>query len=76
MIEVLLLGTSNRKCTDMSSSRKCKLELWKTKVGQLTGAKEDVKTLNLYLDKMKAGFTAAHPDLCAADAEISAWSIK
>ncbi|SDF76659.1 Phage integrase SAM-like domain-containing protein [Pedobacter terrae] len=60
----------------MSASRKCEPELWNTKAGHMIGTKEDAKTLNSYLDKMKAGVTAAHTSLCLEDAEISAESVK
>jgi hypothetical protein len=42
----------------------------------MIGTKEDAKTLNSYLDKMKAGVTAAHTALCVEDTEISAEGIK
>lgn len=44
--------------------------------GSHDGTKEDAKTLNSYLDKMKAGITAAHTALCVEDAEISAEGVK
>ena len=75
-VPVYLRITVEGKPVEMSASRKCEPELWNTKAGHMIGTKEDAKTLNSYLDKMKAGVTAAHTSLCVEDADISAESIK
>ena len=58
-VPVYLRITVDGKPVEMSASRKCEPELWNTKAGHMIGTKEDAKTLNSYLDKMKAGV----PDL-------------
>ncbi len=75
-VPVYLRITVDGKPVEMSASRKCEPELWNAKAGHMTGTKEDAKTLNVYLDKMKAGVTAAHTLLCVEDAEITAESVK
>lgn len=75
-VPIYLRITIDGKPVEISASRKCEPELWNTKAGHMIGTKEDAKTLNSYLDKMKAGVTAAHTALCVEDAEISADSVK
>ncbi|WP_227256152.1 Arm DNA-binding domain-containing protein [Pedobacter sp. MR2016-19] len=70
-VPVYLRITVDGKPVEMSASRKCEPELWNTKAGHMTGTKEDAKTLNSYLDKMKAGVTAAHTALCVEDADTN-----
>ena len=70
-VPVYLRITIDGKPVEMSASRKCEPELWNTKAGHMIGTKEDAKTFNSYLDKMKAGITAAHTALCVEDADIS-----
>ncbi|MBB6235851.1 nitrate reductase cytochrome c-type subunit [Pedobacter sp. AK013] len=57
---------------EMSTSRTCELERWSAKVD----TKEDVKTLNAYLENMKAAVYAAHPLLSVDGAEVTANSVK
>ena len=45
-------------------------------MGHMVGTKEETKSLNSYLDKMKAGVTASHTLLCKEDTEITAEAIK
>ena len=75
-VPIYLRITVNGKPVELSACRKCEPELWNTKAGHMTGTKEDAKSLNTYLDKMKAGVTAVHTLLCGEDAEITAESIK
>jgi hypothetical protein len=75
-VPVYVRITVDGKSVEMSASRKCETELWNTKAGHMRGTKEDAKTLNPYLDKMKAGVTAAHTALCVEEADISAEGVK
>lgn len=61
---------------EMSTSRSCEPERWNAKAGKVIGTKEDVKTLNAYLENMKAEVYAAHSLLSLDGAEITADSIK
>ncbi|SEB22325.1 Site-specific recombinase XerD, partial [Pedobacter hartonius] len=61
---------------EMSTSRNCEPERWNAKAGKVIGTKEDVKTLNAYLENMKAEVYAAHSQLSVDGAEITADSVK
>lgn len=61
---------------EMATSRSCEPERWNSKAGKVNGTKEDVKTLNSYLDNMKAEVYAAHTLLSVDGAEITAESVK
>ncbi|MBB5620977.1 integrase [Pedobacter cryoconitis] len=63
--------------SEMSTSRNCEPEKWNAKAGKVIGTKEDVKTLNAYLENMKAEVYAAHTLLSVDGAEIiTADSVK
>jgi integrase len=61
---------------EMSTSRNCEPERWNAKAGKVIGTKEDVKTLNAYLENMKAEVYTAHTLLSADEAEITSDSVK
>ncbi|MBB5639091.1 integrase [Pedobacter cryoconitis] len=61
---------------EMSTSRNCEPERWNAKAGKVNGTKEDVKTLNAYLENMKAEVYAAHTLLSADGTKITADSVK
>ena len=61
---------------EMSTSRNCEPERWNAKAGKVIGTKEDVKTLNAYLENMKAEVYAAHSQLNVDGATITADSVK
>lgn len=61
---------------EMSTSRNCEPERWNAKAGKVIGTKEDIKTLNAYLENMKAEVYAAHSQLSVDGAEITSDSVK
>ncbi|MCX2585216.1 site-specific integrase [Pedobacter sp. MR22-3] len=61
---------------EMSTSRNCEPERWNAKAGKVIGTKEDVKTLNAYLENIKAEVYVAHSQLSVDGAEITAEGIK
>jgi integrase len=61
---------------EMSTGRTCGPGRWNAKAGKITGTKEDIKTLNAYLENMKARVYAAHARLSIDGAEITADSVK
>lgn len=63
-VPVYLRITVDGKRAELATSRECEPRLWNTKAGHMTGTKEETKNFNVYLDKMKAGITAAHPIMC------------
>ncbi|MET4141478.1 site-specific integrase [Pedobacter sp. UYP1] len=76
VVPIYLRITVDGKRAELCTSRECEPELWNTKAGHMVGTKEEAKTLNSYLDKMKAGVTAAHTLLCREDAEITSEAVK
>lgn len=75
-VPIYLRVTVDGKRAEISASRECEPGLWNTKAGHMTGTKEDAKTLNTYLDKMKADVTASHTLLCVEGVEITAERVK
>ncbi|WP_342333097.1 Arm DNA-binding domain-containing protein [Pedobacter sp. FW305-3-2-15-E-R2A2] len=61
---------------EMSTSRSCEPERWNAKAGKVIGTKEDIKTLNAYLESMKAEVYAAHTLLSVDGAKITADNVK
>ncbi|MDN5287706.1 MAG: Site-specific recombinase [Mucilaginibacter sp.] len=61
---------------EMSTSRSCEPERWNAKAGKVIGTKEDVKTLNAYLESMKAEVYTAHSLLSVDGTEITAHIVK
>lgn len=62
--------------SEMSTSRCCEPEKWNAKAGKVIGTKEDVKTLNAYLESIKAEVFAAHTLLNVDGVDITADSVK
>jgi len=75
-VPIYLRVTASGKRAEISASRECEPGLWNTKAGHMTGTKEEAKTLNTYLDKMKAEVTASHTLLCVEGMEITAERVK
>jgi len=76
VVPIYLRITVDGKRAELCTSRECEPELWNTKAGHMAGTKEETKTLNTYLDKMKAGVTASHTLLCGEDTEITSEAVK
>lgn len=75
-VPIYLRVTVEGKRAEISASRECEPGLWNTKAGHMAGTKEEAKTLNAYLDRMKAEVTASHTLLCSEGAEITAERVK
>jgi integrase len=61
---------------ELSTSRTCEPERWSAKAGKVIGTKEEVKTLNAYLESMKTEVYAAHSILSVDGDEITADGVK
>ena len=73
---IFLRITVNGIRAEMSTSRSCEPARWNAKAGKVIGTKEDVKTLNAYLENIRAEVYASHTLLSAEGAEITADSVK
>lgn len=75
-VPVYLRITVAGKRSELSASRMCRPDLWNARSGHMTGTREEAKTFNAYLDKMKADVANAHTLLCMEGSEITAESVK
>ncbi|EEI89697.1 site-specific recombinase, phage integrase family [Sphingobacterium spiritivorum ATCC 33300] len=76
IVPIYLRITVNGKRAELATGKECEPEQWNSKIGHIRGTKEDTKTFNAYLDKMKAGVTTAYTTLCLQDDEVTTESIK
>ncbi|WP_070568945.1 site-specific integrase [Sphingobacterium sp. HMSC13C05] len=61
---------------EFSSGRGIEPERWNAKAGKAIGTKEETKTLNAYLERLKTDVSAVHTQLIAEGAEITAERVK
>jgi hypothetical protein len=54
--------TVNGKRADMSAGRECDPAKWNSRAGRATGTKEEIKSLNNYLDSLQTKVRNAHQD--------------
>lgn len=73
---IYLRVTVNGNPKEISTGRDCEPELWNSKAGHMKGTKEEVKTLNAYLDNMKAEVAACYRLLCLKEEEVTAERVK
>lgn len=64
------------KRSEITTGRECEPKQWNSKTGRLSGTKEDVKSLNAYLDNLQAMVYQAHKLLTEAGVEVTSESIK
>lgn len=75
-VPIYLRITVNGKRAELASGKECIPEQWNSKSGHMRGTKEEIKTINSYLDKMKADLNAAYTALCIQDEQVTTESIK
>ncbi|TLV01429.1 site-specific integrase [Dyadobacter luticola] len=61
---------------EISTKRKCEPEKWNSSAGRKNGVKEDVKSLNAYLDTLQSKVYDVHRQLIEAGKTITAESVK
>jgi site-specific recombinase XerD len=64
------------KRTELATGKECEPEQWSSKTGHMRGTKEETKSFNAYLDKMKADVTAGYTALCLQENEVTTKSVK
>ncbi len=62
--------------SEMSTGRSCEIERWNAKSGKVIGNREEIRTLNAYLEKIRGDIFAIYTALTIEDAEITADSIR
>ena len=73
---IYLRITVNGKRAETTSGRECQPANWNGKTGRLRGTKEEIKTLNAYLDNLQSQVYEAHKALTESGASITADLIK
>lgn len=73
---IYLRITVDGKRSEVTTGRDCNPENWNSKSGRVLGTKEDIKSLNAFLDNLKAKVYDAHRHLSENDKIITADSLK
>jgi len=67
--------TVNGKRADMSAGRECEPAKWNNHAGRATGTKEEIKSLNNYLDSLQSKVRDAHQALIDANQTVTTESL-
>jgi hypothetical protein len=62
-VPIYLRITVNGKRAETTSGRECEPSLWNSVAGRFKGTKEEIKSLNAYLDKLQSQVYEAHRQL-------------
>jgi hypothetical protein len=73
-VSVYMRITVNCRRSEISTSRTWDPERWNTSFGRAAGNKEDARSLNSYLDTLRAKVHEAHRQLLSNNERISAES--
>jgi site-specific recombinase XerD len=68
--------TVNGKRADMSAGRDCEPAKWNNRAGRAIGTKEDIKSLNNYLDSLQSKVRDAHQALIDANQIVTTESLQ
>ena len=61
---------------ELSTQRECEQEHWNSHAGRATGTKEEIRSLNIYLDSMQAKVYEAHRNLLDSGMAVTVENIK
>lgn len=61
---------------ELSTQRECEPERWNSHGGRATGTKEEIRSLNIYLDSIQAKVYEAHRNLLDNDVPVTVENIK
>ncbi|WP_113662374.1 site-specific integrase [Pedobacter nanyangensis] len=62
--------------SEMSTGRSCDPEYWNSKSGKVVGNREEIRTINAYLEKMRVDIFAIYTLMTVENLEITSESIK
>jgi site-specific recombinase XerD len=68
--------TVNGKRADMSAGRECEATKWNSRAGRAIGTKEEIKSLNNYLDSLQTKVRNAHQVLIDSNQPITTGSLQ
>jgi site-specific recombinase XerD len=75
-VAIYLRITVAGKRAEMATGRECDPARWNNKAGRGTGTKDDIRTLNAFLDNLQSKVYEAHRALCEKDEPITAEALK
>jgi site-specific recombinase XerD len=75
-IAIYLRITVDGKRAEMATGRECDPAKWNNKAGRAMGTKDDIRTLNAFLDNLQSKVYEAHRDLCEGEEPITAEALK
>jgi hypothetical protein len=75
-LPIYLRITINASRMELSTQRLCDPVRWNTKAGRLNGTKEEIRSLNTYLDSLQAKVHEAHRTLVDKNEPITIKSMK
>jgi hypothetical protein len=75
-LPIYMRCTTNRTRFEMAVKRDCEPEKWNSASGRLTGTKQDVRSVNAYLDSLQTKVYEAHRKLIDSGREVTAESIR
>lgn len=76
VVPVYMRITVDGKRTETATGRECDPTRWNASAGRMIGTKEDIKTLNNYLDSLQASVLNAHCQLIKTGELITAEALK
>jgi hypothetical protein len=68
--------TVDGKRIEITAQQKCEPNKWNSSSGRVTGTKEDVRSLNAYLDTLQSKVHDVHKQLLEAEVNITAELVK
>ena len=63
--------TVNGKRVDLSAGRSCEPDKWNSHAGRANGTKEEIKSLNNYLDSLQTKLRNAHQELIDTNQRVT-----
>jgi site-specific recombinase XerD len=75
-VAIYLRLTVDGKRAELATGRECETTRWNSKAGRATGTKEDIRTLNAFLENFQSKVFEAHRVLCEKNEAITAELLK
>lgn len=73
---IYLRITVNGNRSEVTTGRSCEPSRWNAGIGRVNGSKEEIKTLNTFLDRLQIKVYEAHSQLIEADEIITAQTLR
>jgi site-specific recombinase XerD len=76
LVPIYIRITVNGQRVEVTSGKECNPKTWNVETGRLKGTREDVRTLNAYLDNLQSQIHEAHYQQTASGLKITATTLK